>query len=133
MAISKLTRVTTATLKVLKVLLMSACPPQEIHAFALARLSGVQIGSIYAVLARLEKNDWITGEWESNPKPGRPPRRLYQLTDDGLKAAQSMLAERGIISAEIEGKMIQYDFSMADRNALPKWKIDERNWSMDNS
>ena len=26
-------------------------------------------------------------------------------------SSQSMLAERGIISAEIEGKMIQYDFT----------------------
>jgi DNA-binding PadR family transcriptional regulator len=125
MTVTKLTRVTAPTLKVLKVLAISARAPQRIHAFALARLSGVRIGSIYAVLARLEKNGWITGEWESEPKAGKPPRHLYQLTEDGLTATQNLLAERGVISAEIEGQVIQYDFYMADYNALWSGSVDE--------
>lgn len=95
----KLTRVTTATLKVLGVLLTRAWLPRGTHAFALARLSGVHIGSIYAVLARLEKNNWVSGEWEDNPEVGKPQRHLYRLTDDGIIAAQRLLEERGIISS----------------------------------
>jgi len=99
MAASKLTRVTTTTLKVLEVLLTRAWLPRGTHAFALARLSGVHIGSIYAVLARLEKNSWVSGVWEDNPEVGKPQRYLYQLTDDGTIAAQHLLKERGLISS----------------------------------
>jgi PadR family transcriptional regulator PadR len=108
MTAAKLPRVTAATLKVLEVLLKSAGrldaysegaeQTGEIYALSLARSANVRIGSVYPILARLEKYGWIIGEWESeHPVPGKPRRRFYRLTADGLAEVQCLLKERDVI------------------------------------
>jgi PadR family transcriptional regulator PadR len=109
---TKLPRVTAMTLRVLTVLLENAghsgTPEKkpehrgEIYALALARSANVRVGSVYPILARLEKHNWVTGEWESeNPAlPGRPRRRFYRLTTGGAAEAQLLLEERQILSRQ---------------------------------
>jgi PadR family transcriptional regulator PadR len=66
----------------------------ELHGWAIkksARLSGA---ATYKMLDRLEDAGWVTGRWEPNPEPGKPQRRLYQLTPTGEPAARAVLAER---------------------------------------
>jgi PadR family transcriptional regulator, regulatory protein PadR len=46
--------------------------------------------SLYPLLYRLEKRDWIEGRWIE--KPGQRRRRLYRLTAEGRKV---LAAQRG--------------------------------------
>jgi DNA-binding PadR family transcriptional regulator len=52
------------------------------------------------VVDRLEDAGWVTGRWEhANPRPGKPPRRFYHLTGEGLASARELLAERRPMAA----------------------------------
>lgn len=52
-------------------------------------------GTIYPLLARLEKAEWLESSWEDvDPsEQGRPRRRLYRLTGQGQRVATEALAE----------------------------------------
>lgn len=52
-------------------------------------------GTIYPLLGRLEKADWLESRWEDiDPSAaGRPRRRLYRLTGQGEGVAAEALAE----------------------------------------
>jgi DNA-binding PadR family transcriptional regulator len=54
-------------------------------------------GTIYPLLARLEKAAWLESAWEKvDPsEEGRPRRRLYRLTGLGELTATRALAEIG--------------------------------------
>jgi PadR family transcriptional regulator PadR len=60
----------------------------------LMRDSGLASGSLYPILARLEAADWVTARWEDiDPEvAGRPARRYYRLTPDGIVSARTELA-----------------------------------------
>jgi PadR family transcriptional regulator, regulatory protein PadR len=110
MTTADLDRVTAATLRVLACLVqlrsLEDAPSHSdgMWALALAREARVHVGSIYAILARLEKLSWVRSKWESqHPIEGRPRRRFYRLTDDGLAHANRLLQERGTISATPSG------------------------------
>jgi len=108
MTAARLARVTATTLRVLQVLVANQSLRQGTYALELARAARVHIGSIYPILARLEKNSWVSSEWElENPIEGKPRRRFYRLTDDGLSAAQRLLLERGVSSTrqDLENEM----------------------------
>lgn len=54
-------------------------------------------GTIYPLLARLEKAEWLESSWEEiDPREeGRPRRRLYRLTGEGERIAASELSQLG--------------------------------------
>ena len=54
-------------------------------------------GTIYPLLARLERAGWLESAWEDiDPSDeGRPRRRLYRLTGQGQQIASQSLAEIG--------------------------------------
>ena len=58
---------------------------------------GLKSGTIYPLLARLERAEWLESKWEEiNPsEEGRPRRRLYRLTGQGQQVANKALAEIG--------------------------------------
>lgn len=85
-----LSRVTPATLDVLEALLDGEVEP---YGLAIARRAGLATGSVFPILARLERLAWITSAWEDTDRPG-PRRRLYSFTPDGLAGARVLLAER---------------------------------------
>jgi PadR family transcriptional regulator, regulatory protein PadR len=70
-------------------------PTDEMYGLQVVRASGVAVGSAYAILRRLEDERMLTGRWEAlDPKSaGRPPRRYYQLTDEGRKVARRETAQ----------------------------------------
>ncbi|MFG3233608.1 PadR family transcriptional regulator [Streptomyces antibioticus] len=85
-------RITAATVDVLEALWAS---PVELHGFALARATGKSTGSVYPILVRMERAGWLQGRWETeHPELGRPRRRFYGLTSDGLAAAKCIVVER---------------------------------------
>lgn len=85
-------RLTVAVATVLRVFLEDPAQPQ--YGYDLMRQTGFASGKLYPILARLEAAGWILKEREQvNPsQEGRPPRRFYRLTADGLPAARIELA-----------------------------------------
>lgn len=79
------------TLQVLKVFLEDVSRP--IYGLELIGLVGLPSGTVYPILARLERLDWIAGVWEElDPKEAkRPRRRLYKLTGVGEALARQEL------------------------------------------
>lgn len=84
-------KITGATLDVLEVLISG----DELHGFAIAKAAGKPTGSVYPILLRLEGAGWVESRWEEeHPETGRPRRRFYQLTADGMASARSVVQER---------------------------------------
>ncbi len=88
-------RMTITTQLVLQVLLDE--PDQERYGFEIAEASGLRSGTVHPILARLEGMGWVQSRWEDiDPrKAGRPARRYYQLSAEGLpRAAHAMSRAR---------------------------------------
>ncbi len=84
---------TTQTLRLVSVLLSD--PEAEWYGLKLAAEAGLKSGTVYLVLARLEQAGWLTSHWEDiDPSvEGRPRRRLYLMTADGIRGAQQGIEE----------------------------------------
>jgi PadR family transcriptional regulator, regulatory protein PadR len=82
---------TLATLQVLKVFLDDISKP--IYGLELIKLVGLPSGTVYPILARLERSGWIAGAWEeiTASEAQRPRRRLYVLTGTGESLARQEL------------------------------------------
>jgi DNA-binding PadR family transcriptional regulator len=89
-SVTDLSRVTPATLDVLEVLLDGDVEP---YGLAIAKKAGLATGSVFPILARLERIGWATSAWEDTDRPG-PRRRLYQFTPEGMAGARTLLARR---------------------------------------
>ncbi|MFE6747363.1 PadR family transcriptional regulator [Kitasatospora purpeofusca] len=86
-------RITTATARVLQALLADV--GAEFYGRELMKTTGLQSGSLYPILLRLEKEGVITSQQEEidTRAAGRPARRYYRMTGDGVVAARQALAE----------------------------------------
>jgi PadR family transcriptional regulator PadR len=85
-------RMTIPTQLVLEALLQD--PEDELYGVEIGQLAGLRSGTVHPILARLEGVGWLTSRWEDiDPQvEGRPPRRYYRLTAEGLLAARAALA-----------------------------------------
>jgi PadR family transcriptional regulator PadR len=65
------------------------------YGFDLMKDTALKSGSLYPILARLQKAGWLVAEWEDvdEKAEGRPARRFYRLSPDGAAAARVALAE----------------------------------------
>jgi DNA-binding PadR family transcriptional regulator len=92
LGVSEEFRITTNVAQLLAVLLDD--PQVERYGLELMRATGQPSGTIYPILARLQAAGWVRAGWEEiNPSAeGRPPRRYYSLTADGVAAARVELA-----------------------------------------
>jgi len=99
---------TMNVLKVLRVLLED--PTTERHGLEIGLAAGLRGGSLYPVLSKLEDAKLVTSAWEDvDPsEAGRPRRRLYRLSPDGIVYARHALAEA------------QQNLSIGDQHA-PAW------------
>jgi len=86
-------RMTTQTLKVLVAFTTSQL--DELSGAEIGKRTGLQSGTLYPILARLEKVKWLQSKWEQGDPSelGRPRRRLYQLTGLGVRSARSTYRE----------------------------------------
>jgi len=85
-------RVTVAVAAVLQIFLDDVAEPR--YGYELMRATGFASGKLYPILARLENDGWLDAQFEQidAAQAGRPPRRWYRLTDDGLIAARYEMA-----------------------------------------
>jgi DNA-binding PadR family transcriptional regulator len=85
-------RMNLTVAKVLRVFLEDVSQPR--YGYELMRRTGFPSGKLYPVLARLERAGWLTKELESiDPSiEGRPPRRMYRISVEGIRAARYELA-----------------------------------------
>ncbi len=85
-------RVTDKVASVLSAFLEKVDQPQ--YGFDLMRKCGLASGSLYPILARLERAGWIAGKVEEvDPvDEARPPRKYYLLTGHGVVEATRELA-----------------------------------------
>jgi DNA-binding PadR family transcriptional regulator len=67
------------------------------YGYDLMKAAGLPSGTLYPMLARLQDQGLVTSQWEpqSAGAGGRPPRKYYQLTGDGIRVARLELAQAG--------------------------------------
>ena len=84
-------RMTLQTVAVLRVLLDE--PLGQHYGLEIAKAAGLPGGSLYPILARLERDGWVTSDWEqiNEHEAGRRCRRYYRLTPDGADWAEQAL------------------------------------------
>lgn len=69
-------------------------PAREWYGLELAHQAGLEPGTIYPILVAFENAGWLASR-EDDIDPhleGRPRRRYYLLTADGIEAAQAWVA-----------------------------------------
>jgi PadR family transcriptional regulator, regulatory protein PadR len=83
---------TIPTQLVLRLLLED--PSRELYGVQISDGAGLPSGTVHPILARLEGMDWLESRWEDiDPSvEGRPARRYYRLTPNGVAAARLALA-----------------------------------------
>ncbi|GAA3398659.1 PadR family transcriptional regulator [Cryptosporangium minutisporangium] len=85
-------RVTVAVAAVLAAFLQD--PTADRYGLELMEGSGLPSGTLYPILTRLQRAGWAETHWEEiDPvEAGRPARRYYRLTADGVERARNALA-----------------------------------------
>jgi PadR family transcriptional regulator PadR len=83
--------ITPKMAEVLKIFLEDPAKPR--YGFEIMQRAGLQSGSLYPLLAKLEEAGWLTGERETiDPHAaGRPPRRTYTLVGEAAVVAHDRL------------------------------------------
>jgi PadR family transcriptional regulator, regulatory protein PadR len=79
--------------RVLRVFLDDTAAPR--YGYDLMKAARLPSGTLYPMLARLQAEGLVTSEWEPQPQDasGRPPRKYYQLTGEGIRVASLELAQ----------------------------------------
>jgi len=57
-----------------------------IYGFSIMEVTGLPSGTVYPALRRLERDEWIRSQWETQSiadDEQRPPRKYYKLTREG--------------------------------------------------
>lgn len=85
-------RMTIPTQLVLRALLED--PTRDRYGAEIGGEAGLPSGTVHPILARLEGVGWLESRWEDiDPRvEGRPARRFYRLTTDGMESARAALA-----------------------------------------
>lgn len=91
-------RMSLQTLRVLEAFLEN--PTFELSGADVQKRISLASGTLYPILLRLESAGWFVSRWETvDPVvAGRPRRRLYRLTPNGLARASEVFASfrRGV-------------------------------------
>ena len=64
--------------------------------YDLSKRSGIRSGVMYPILKRMLDDGWLTDGWEDQAQVGRakrPPRRYYELTNEGKIALGGLVAD----------------------------------------
>jgi PadR family transcriptional regulator, regulatory protein PadR len=73
---------------------MLSDPAEPRYGLDICEATGLPSGTIYPILARLERIKWVKSDWEdpeAHIAEGRPRRRYYQLTREGAECAAEAL------------------------------------------
>ncbi len=79
--------------RVLEVFLADVSARQ--YGYDLMKAAKLPSGTLYPMLARLQDQGLLTSAWgpQAPDAGGRPPRRYYQLTGEGVRVARLELAQ----------------------------------------
>jgi DNA-binding PadR family transcriptional regulator len=76
--------------RVLGAFLADAAAPR--YGYDLMKAARLQSGTLYPLLARLEREKLVASAWETPQQDGQRPRKYYQLTAEGIRVARLELA-----------------------------------------
>jgi DNA-binding PadR family transcriptional regulator len=78
--------------RVLRVL--TADPSAQHYGYDLMKAARLPSGTLYPMLARLQHEGLVQSQWEVQREDagGRPPRKYYRLTAEGVRVARLELA-----------------------------------------
>ena len=85
---------------------MTTDPAAPHYGYDLMKAAKLPSGTLYPMLARLQQEGLVDSEWEA-PRPdagGRPPRKYYRLTGEGLRVARLELAQAARVPARRAGR-----------------------------
>lgn len=84
-------RMTLPTQLVLRAMITD--PTREMYGLEIGKAAELASGTIHPILARLESWGWLESRWEERDphEVGRPRRRYYRLTPDGVVGAARAL------------------------------------------
>jgi DNA-binding PadR family transcriptional regulator len=71
-----------------------AAPASWLYGYDISRATGVKSGTLYPILMRLEQAGLLDSRWEP-AETGRPPRHMYQLNAEGIRAAREYVRVHG--------------------------------------
>jgi DNA-binding PadR family transcriptional regulator len=74
-----------------RVLLVLLSGAGNLSGFVISQAAQTGAGTVYPVLARLEREGWVTSDWESPEPADRPRRRFYKLSEEGRVQAMRLL------------------------------------------
>ncbi|WP_235453711.1 PadR family transcriptional regulator [Streptomyces olivochromogenes] len=75
-------------------MLLKAPTSEPPWGFSICHDADLGPGTVYPILERLADRNWVRSWDETEPHPGRPPRRFYELTGTGREKATAALAAR---------------------------------------
>jgi len=84
-------RMTGPLERVLRAFLADPAAPR--YGYDLMKAARLASGTLYPLLARLERQKMVVSAWETPQQDGERPRRYYQLTGDGVRVARLELAQ----------------------------------------
>ena len=67
---------------------MEEIAPEWVHGYDLMKRTGLQSGTLYPALMRMEERGLVAAEWRPAQRPGRPARHVYRLTVAGHDLAR---------------------------------------------
>ena len=70
-----------------------ADPAAPRYGYDLMKAARLPSGTLYPLLARLERERLVTSAWETPQEEGQRPRKYYQLTGEGIRVARLELAQ----------------------------------------
>jgi PadR family transcriptional regulator PadR len=69
-----------------------ADPATARYGYDLMKAARLQSGTLYPLLARLERDKLVGSAWETPQQDGERPRKYYRLTGEGIRVARLELA-----------------------------------------
>jgi DNA-binding PadR family transcriptional regulator len=85
---------------------MMSDPAAQHYGYDLMKAAKLPSGTLYPMLARLQQEGMVDSEWEVQRQDagGRPPRKYYRLTGEGLRVARLELARASPAPARRAGR-----------------------------
>ena len=70
-----------------------ADPAEPRYGYDLMKAARLPSGTLYPLLARLERENLVASAWETPQQEGQRPRKYYQLTGEGIRITRLELAQ----------------------------------------
>ena len=67
-------------------------PAAPRYGYDLMKAARLPSGTLYPLLARLERQKLVVSAWETPQQEGQRPRKYYQLTSEGIRIGRLELA-----------------------------------------